>query len=199
MRLGVDLLFSEQVSAATESAFVQALAERGESAWTADPNVPNWSTIRGGSKVVLLGVNSTIVPYRPMLGTVASCPARSFFIQVAPVTWSEPFALGWTRSLRLHHPFAWLECSSWAARDSLGQAVKLEPHLLALLENITFTGVWFFFRSGEICSFAHFAHRNDIKVSGIIIYFCCVLLLSGFEKHLCKFEAYRNKFQEIWL
>lgn len=63
-------------------------------------------------------VNSTIVPYRPMLGTVASCPARSIFIQVAPVTWSEPFALGWTRPLRLHHPFTWLECSSWATHDS---------------------------------------------------------------------------------
>lgn len=118
MRLSADLSFSEQVSAATQSAFVQALVERGESAWTADPNVPNWSTIRGGSKVVLLGVNRTIVPYRPMLGTVASCPARSFFIQVAQVTWSEPLALGWTRPLRLHHPFTWLECSSWATHDS---------------------------------------------------------------------------------
>lgn len=79
MRLSVDLSFSEQVSAATESAFVQALVERGESAWTADPNVPDWSTIRGGSKVVLLGVNSTIVPYRPAFGHSGNLPSQVLF------------------------------------------------------------------------------------------------------------------------
>lgn len=170
----MDLSFSEQVSAATESAFVQALVERGESAWTADPNVPNWSTIRAGSKVVLLGVNSTIVPYRPMLGTVATCPARSFFIQVAPVTWSELFALGWTWSLRLHHPFTWLECSSWATHYSpfpwpgcqavATLASTLEKYLIIITFHLSQWKV-------------DFAHRNNIKVSSIDILLLCTLLI----------------------